>query len=85
MVESGPKQIKKKNKLETIQMLTNRNIDPQNVVYSYNETLHRNKKEWTGTPNNMDECYKHVYCKKLERSGYMLCGSIYTKLKNRWN
>lgn len=36
---------KKKKKLETIQMLTNRNIDPQNVVYSYNETLHRNKKE----------------------------------------
>lgn len=43
------------------------------------------QKEWTGTPNNMDESYKYVHWKKLERRDYMLCDSIYMKFKNRWN
>ena len=86
MVESGPKQIYlKKKKKKNNPNAHKQEYQSQNVVYSYKETRHRNKKEWTGIPNNMDKSYKYVYWKKLERSGNMLCGSIYMKLKNRWN
>ena len=40
--------------------MTNRRMDKQSMVYSYNGVVFSNKKEWvTDTNNNMGESQKH--------------------------
>lgn len=52
----------------------------QTLMYSYNEMLISNKKEWTtNTCNNVDEPKKHAKWEKPDTKRHMLYDFIYMK------
>lgn len=70
-------------KLETTQLLVSCYMDKLIMIYSYNEILLSNKKEWTiARHNNMDKSQKqHAEWKKLDKKkDSILCNFIYIKI-----